>query len=216
MFDKLKLRAANLATQARDRYEALNPREKMLIIVLSVTLPIVFVGLVVWSIASSLADLTDTVDSRQKTLAGIIERRDDYGRLKAEAERLKGRIRGISRSVQLFDFLEQKARENGITLSDIKDMGVTRQKVETDIKEKVVEVRVEKVKQSTLSKFLYDIEAAPYMLKIRSLTIRARRETERTLDVSFKVASYEVNDQPQTAETDKVDDRKGRRRGRPE
>jgi cell division protein FtsB len=216
MFDKLKLRAANLATQARDRYEALNPREKMLILVLSVTLPIVFVGLIVWSIASSLADLTDTVDSRQKTLAEIIERRDDYGRLKAEAERLKGRIRGISRSVQLFDFLEQKARENGITLSDIKDLGVTRQKVETDIKEKVVEVRVEKVKQSTLSKFLYDIEAAPYMLKIRSLTIRARRETERTLDVSFKVASYEVNDQPQTAETDKADDKKGRRRGRPE
>jgi len=195
-FEALRANGSALVAKLRDRYEALSPRERLLLNGLAVLLPVTVVVLIIYSVASTLSELEETVASRHDTLTRIAEKRADYREQKAEADKLRTRVEMISRQLKLFEFIEQKARDNGITLTDIKDRGEAKGPQGSLIKEKLVDVRVEKIKQNTLSKFLYDIESAPYMLKVRTLNIRARNEAERTLDVNFTLASYVAGEDP--------------------
>ena len=193
-FTIIKDKVAQVRGAASNRIDELSSREKIMLLAMFSTISFLVLSGTTWYVSSTLGEMEEIADDSQQKLIKIVQSRETYTANKAKMERMTAKLKNIERNFQLFKFLEDKAKEDGITLTDLKDRGVTGTTRDKEIREHIVEVNLQKISLNTLAKFLYQIESSPYLLKIRKLRVRATsKDEEPTLNVSFSVATYKVN-----------------------
>jgi general secretion pathway protein M len=89
----------------------------------------------------------------------------------------------------IFSFLEDLANKTGIK-NNIKEM---RPAVTTPgelFRESSVEMRLEGITLQQLTRYLYDIERAPQLLRVRRMHVKPRPANPDLLDVTFQVSTF--------------------------
>jgi general secretion pathway protein M len=89
----------------------------------------------------------------------------------------------------IFSFLEDLANKTGIK-NNIKSMTPALSTPGELFRESSVEMRLEGIALQQLSRYLYDIERAPQLLRVRRMHIKPRPADPDLLDVTFQVSTF--------------------------
>jgi len=121
---------------------------------------------------------------------------DEVRDLAARFERLSTRIEGIeahlrrSRDFSILSYLESLAKR--LQVQDrIVQMKPRPGESTRYYKENAVEIRMEKVRLPDLTRYLFQVENSPELLRVKQLQIRPRFDDPDLLDVRFQVSAYE-------------------------
>jgi general secretion pathway protein M len=89
----------------------------------------------------------------------------------------------------IFSFLEDLANKTGIK-DNIKSMTPALTTPGELFRESSVEMRLEGIALQQLTRYLYDIEQAPQLLRVRRMHIKPRPANPELLDVTFQVSTF--------------------------
>jgi general secretion pathway protein M len=89
----------------------------------------------------------------------------------------------------IFSFLEDLANKTGIK-DNIKSMTPALTTPGELFRESSVEMRLEGIALQQLTRYLYDIEQAPQLLRVRRMHIKPRPANPDLLDVTFQVSTF--------------------------
>jgi general secretion pathway protein M len=89
----------------------------------------------------------------------------------------------------IFSFLEDLAKKTGIK-DNIKSMTPALTTPGELFRESSVEMRLEGIALQQLTRYLYDIEQAPQLLRVRRMHIKPRPANPDLLDVTFQVSTF--------------------------
>jgi general secretion pathway protein M len=88
-----------------------------------------------------------------------------------------------------FSFLEDLANRSGVK-NNIKYMNPAQSTPGELYRESSVEMRLEGIGLQQLIRYLYDIERAPQLLRVRRMVIKPRSANADLLDVTFQVSTF--------------------------
>ena len=89
----------------------------------------------------------------------------------------------------IFSFLEDLAKKTGVK-DNIKSMTPALTTPGELFRESSVEMRLEGIALQQLTRYLYDIEQAPQLLRVRRMHIKPRPANPDLLDVTFQVSTF--------------------------
>jgi Tfp pilus assembly protein PilO len=89
---------------------------------------------------------------------------------------------------RLLNFIEQTARKNGVSLSDVKPQPVRSDKV---TKQYMVELNAE-ASLASVTDFIYELEHSPQMLRLERVTVTPKEENSPTLRAFLTVSRMVV------------------------
>jgi len=168
----------------------LSPRELTVIVLGSVIL----LATVVWIwVVEPLKNHLDVLDR------GLAYNQDRYRQLLTLAntrEQLQKELTGIEQSLKhqgefsILSYLESLADRTGVRRHIIQ-MKPRPGQTTRYYKENEVEIRMEKVALSLLLPYLYEVENAPELMRVKELRMKPRFDNPNLIDVRFVVASYE-------------------------
>jgi hypothetical protein len=169
----------------------LSPREIAIIAI--GTAMLVVTGLWLW-VFEPLRTHLDTLDRglayNQDRYRQVLTLSKTYARLKQRIATTEGRLKRHG-DFSILSYLEAEADRMGVKKHIIQmkpKPGVTTR----FYKENQVEIRMEKVTLPLLQRYLFQIENAQELMRIRELRIRPRFDNPNYLDVRFQVSSYEI------------------------
>jgi general secretion pathway protein M len=93
----------------------------------------------------------------------------------------------------IFSFLEELANKTGIK-NNIMYMKPALTTPGELFRESSVEMRLEGIALQQLTRYLYDIEQAPQLLRVRRMHIKPRAANPDQLDVTFQVSTFYLQD----------------------
>jgi general secretion pathway protein M len=183
-----KLRA--LLSDAIQYVQNASPRERRLIALASGGV-IAFLLLLVWvgmanSISRHAAALEEkrvNFDKAQKLAAG-------YGQQEQERQLLEARLRQSPPA--LMGFVDGLARQEGVEIGSMADLGVRSGGQGGRPRENSVEVSLGKVPLEKLMRLLDAIEKSPGVVRVRRLRLRKSAENKDTLDVTMTVSAWQA------------------------
>ena len=111
-------------------------------------------------------------------------------------ERLSTRIEGIeahlqrSRAFSILSYLESLAKRQQVQ-DRIVQMKPRPGESTRYYKENAVEIRMEKVRLPDLTRYLFQVENSPELLRVKQIQVRPRFDDPDLLDVRFQVSAYE-------------------------
>lgn len=183
-----------LADRARDQLADMSERDRKLLLGLVVGLLVAVLGGGVLFMKGRLDALEGKVASRKETLRNLELLAADYAAGKTQAEQIASRI-SEHEGTDLSAYLEQVAQKSSV--GDRLD--AVRQKSSTDagdLVETVYAVKLSRLLQDDLTSFLYEMESTGYPLKVRTLSVKARkRGDEVQLGVDMDIAAYRIKPQ---------------------
>lgn len=189
----LSTRIRALSDRALDLVADMTPRDRMLLIGLVAGAVLLSVGGAGWWMSSTLSDLRGRISEREQSLLNVQLSRAQYEAAAVEAAQIEQQLRANA-GTDLSSFLEKAA-----TAAQVKEkLDSVREKssaTEGNIEEKLHSVSLRKLTTEELSNLLLEIETAGYPLRIKTLSVKARkRSDEVTLNVDMDISAYRVLD----------------------
>jgi general secretion pathway protein M len=115
--------------------------------------------------------------------------RDTYLTQKSLMEEVNRSLNQRGPEFAIFSFLEDLANKSGVK-ANIKDMKPALSTVGERYSESSVEMRLEGIALQQLIRYLFDIERAPQVLRVRRMHIKPRSANPDLLDVTFQVSTF--------------------------
>ncbi len=186
-------RLRGLSDRALDLLAGMTPRDRTLLMGLVAGGGLLVLGGTGWWMADSLSDLRTRIGERELSLQQVQLSRAEYENAAVEAARIEEQLRANA-GTDLSSFLEKAA-----TAAAVKDkLDSVREKssaTEGNIEEKLHSVSLRKLTTEELSKLLFEIETAGYPLRVKTLSVKARkRSDEVTLNVDMDISAFRVLD----------------------
>lgn len=176
----------------RERFEKLEPRERRLLVILASILGVFVVlsgPIAVWSALSGKRaqnqDLRDLVDQIYDARAAVSERRAKRDALRARYARPAPPLAG---------FIEEAAKENGITVAESQDRPDTPHGKRYN--ERTTAVKVHRVGMLALAKTLEKIEQSGYPVVISKLDIKPRAGEPDSYEAEIAVSAFDRKPDP--------------------
>jgi general secretion pathway protein M len=137
---------------------------------------------------------------RQKTLERLVTQkerevqevqglRETYLARKAVVEEVHRSLNRRGQEFAIFSFLEELANKSGIK-SNIMYMKPALSTAGELFRESSVEMKLEGIALQALIQYLYEIEQAPQLLRVRRLAIKPRAANPDMLDVTVQVSTF--------------------------
>lgn len=94
--------------------------------------------------------------------------------------------------INLFKYVDEAARRNGISLTEIKEASASARKGarKDTIREESVQVKINKADLNMLVRFLEDIESRDKLVVLKSMTLKRRYDNDKLLDAKLKISTF--------------------------
>ena len=115
--------------------------------------------------------------------------RDTYLAQKRLMEQVNQSLAQRGQDFAIFSFLEELATKTGIK-NNIMYMKPALTTPGELFRESSVEMRLEGIALQQLTRYLYDIEQAPQLLRVRRMQVKPRAANPDQLDVTFQVSTF--------------------------
>ena len=168
----------------------LGRREQLMIIAggLAVALLLLY-GLGLSPALGRIHTLDRLVANKERELHQVKTLRETYVTQKRLMEDVSRSLAQRGPDFAIFSFLEELANKTGIK-DNIKSMTPALTTPGELFRESSVEMRLEGIALQQLTRYLYDIEQAPQLLRVRRMHIKPRPATPELLDVTFQVSTF--------------------------
>ncbi len=179
--------------------DRLSHREKIMVAGVAIVF-VIFVGTLVsmW-VSSKLSNIERRVNTKTKSLQTMIDMRQQFEQGKASRLQIEKTI-NQARDIQLMGTLENLAKQLGIDTNDMEmSPRASSAKVETNLEEQKVEIKIPRITIDRLVEFLQLIEHRSLAIAVRKLQIRKNFKTPDRLDVAFTVSKFQLKNAPAAA-----------------
>ncbi len=139
-----------------------------------------------------LRTLDRLVATKERDFHEMKTLRDTYLAQKRLMEEINQSLAQRGQDFAIFSFLEELANKTGIK-NNIMYMKPALTTPGELFRESSVEMRLEGIALQQLTRYLYDIEQAPQLLRIRRMHIKPRAANPDQLDVTFQVSTFYLN-----------------------
>ena len=129
------------------------------------------------------------VATKERDLHEMKTLRETYLAQKRLMEEVNQSLAQRGQDFAIFSFLEELANKTGIK-NNIMYMKPALTTPGELFRESSVEMRLEGIVLPQLTRYLYDIERAPQLLRVRRLQIKPRTANPDQLDVTFQVSTF--------------------------
>jgi hypothetical protein len=184
----MRERFEDLLDRIQDVLADMTPRDRSLLLGLTVAVLVAVVGGSSYAMKSSLDALEARVNDRAKDVQLVYDTAQEYADAQANLEVLEADLQKTS-AVDLSAFLEQAAQKASIDSPDsVREKSST---TEGNLEEKQFSVTLNDISLQQLSEFLYEAEASGYPLKIRSTKVKTRtKKDEKLLQVNMDISAF--------------------------
>jgi type II secretory pathway component PulM len=189
--DRVERRTRPAREKLQNLFLNMSPRDRILLVAMLAVLCLVLLSLGGFAMKKSLRGLRSELARRQSQLVTVTELGASY----AEASKRKAEIDDLLSSqsgTTLSAFLEKAADKVQIrdNIKQVRERSVSSL---GDLEDKQYSVQVSKVSLEQLSGFLYEIEAAGYPLKVRSLKLKAVTVSgQKILDANLEISAFRI------------------------
>jgi len=168
----------------------LGGREKLMIIVGGVAVALLlFYRFGLSPTLERLRTLDRLVAIKERDLHQMKTLRETYLAQKRLMEEVNRSLAQRGQDFAIFSFLEELANKTGIK-NNIKSMNPALSTPGELFRESSVEMRLEGIALQQLTRYLFDIERAPQLLRVRRMHIKPRPADPDMLDVTFQVSTF--------------------------
>lgn len=168
----------------------LGGREKLMIIAGGVVVALVlFYRFGLSPALERLRMLDRLVAVKERDLHEMKTLRETYLAQKSLMEEVNRSLAQRGQDFAIFSFLEELANKTGIK-TNIMYMKPALTTPGELFRESSVEMRLEGIALQQLTRYLYDIEQAPQLLRVRRMHIKPRPANPDQLDVTFQVSTF--------------------------
>jgi general secretion pathway protein M len=129
------------------------------------------------------------VAQKERDALEIQTLRDTYLAQKSLMEEVNRSLQQRGQEFAIFSFLEDLANKSGVK-NNIMYMKPALATPGELYRESSVEMRLEGIALQQLIRYLYDIERAPQLLRVRRMHIKPRAANPDVLDVTFQVSTF--------------------------
>jgi len=129
------------------------------------------------------------VATKEGDLHEMKSMRDTYLAQKRLMEQVNQSLAQRDKDFAIFSFLEELANKTGIK-NNIMYMKPALATPGELFRESSVEMRLEGIALPQLTRYLYDIEQAPQLLRVRRMHVKPRAADPDQLDVTFQVSTF--------------------------
>lgn len=181
----------NLKLPALDK---LSGRERKILYVVIALLVFVFGYHAVWNpMMAKFSEMDDEIFAMQMRLRKaktFLRQKDQVTESSKKFANLEQMDAGSDEEeiARLLNFIEQTARKNGVSLSDVKPQPVRSDKV---TKQYTVELNAE-ASLASVTDFVYELEHSPQMLRLERVTMTPKEENSPTLRTFLAVSRMVV------------------------
>lgn len=178
-----------LMDRGRDQLASMTPRDRKLLLGLSIggALFLVFGG--IFLMKQSLDARQAQVADRQEALRRVHLLAADFADSSAQAQQIEAKIAEHA-GTDLSAYLEQVASRTNVgdRLDSVREKSTSE---EGTLQETMYAVSLTKLGQAELATFLYEMESTGYPLQVRNMTVKSRKRAEEvTLNVDLDIAAY--------------------------
>jgi general secretion pathway protein M len=168
----------------------LGGREKLVLIAGGVAVALLlFYRLGLSPALERLRMLDRLVATKERDLHEMKSMRDTYLAQKRLMEQVNQSLAQRDKDFAIFSFLEELANKTGIK-NNIMYMKPALATPGELFRESSVEMRLEGIALPQLTRYLYDIEQAPQLLRVRRMHVKPRAADPDQLDVTFQVSTF--------------------------
>jgi len=169
---------------------ALSTRERALVGIAVVGV-IVFIGTMVglW-FKDKLDESERRIEQKQSGMLKVDALASEYY---AAQDKNRQNVAKISRNrINLFTYVDEAARRNGISLTEIKEASSSARKGarKDTINEEAVQVKINKTDMNMLVRFLEEIESRDKLVVLKSMTLKRRYDNDKLLDAKMKISTF--------------------------
>ena len=172
----------------QDLLADMTPRDRMLLLGLTITLLVAIVAGSSYAMKKSLDTLEARVKERASDVQFVYVTAQEYADAQANLQVLEADLQKTS-SVDLSAFLEQAAQKASIDSPD--SVREKSSATEGNLEEKQFTVTLNDISLQQLSEFLYEAEASGYPLKIRTTKVKTKtKKDEKLLQVNMDISAF--------------------------
>jgi general secretion pathway protein M len=170
----------------------LAPRERLLVLGAAGLAGLFVLFLVASGVSGAIGSRRSRIDSKAQSLAQIGQLAQGYRRAQAERAQLEARLKGPP--VQLMSYVSQAGARLGIEVNDLRpsQQGPAAEKGNDKVVEESVEVSLAKLDLPRLAALLAELERGPGVVKVRHLAIRGRSDDPAAVDVTLRIAAWQM------------------------
>jgi type II secretory pathway component PulM len=184
----MRERIEELLDRIQDVLADMTPRDRMLLLGLTIALLVAIVVGSSYAMKKSLDTLEARVNERANDVQYVYATAQEYADAQANLQVLEADLQKTS-AVDLSAFLEQAAQKASIDSPDsVREKSST---TEGNLEEKQFTVTLNDISQQQLAEFLYEAEASGYPLKIRTTKVKTRtKKDEKLLQVNMDISAF--------------------------
>jgi general secretion pathway protein M len=173
-------------------FSGLAPRERLLVSGAAGLAALFVFSLAVSGVAGAIRARQSRIETKQQGLAQISVLAQGYRRAQAERAQLEARLKGPP--VQLMSYVSQAGTRLGIEVNDLRPSSLPpgTEKGSDKVVEESVEVSLAKLDLPRLAALLAELERGPGVVKVRQLAIRSRSDDPAAVDVTLRVATWQM------------------------
>jgi general secretion pathway protein M len=189
----------------KERMDALEERERKLLVIFLGVLGVMVVFLVPFFVAMSVSSQADENERIREVIQSIADERVTLGRRQADSGRVDKRYG--RKAPDLAGFLAQTAERAGVEIPETQDRSTVPHG--KTFKERVTKISVRKVGMLNLSNFLSQIENSGYAVSISRLKIRKLSNIDDSFDAEVEVSAFVREEKKKPKAQEKVSDEAG-------
>ena len=179
-----------LFTEIVARMARLTARERLFLLGgVTIGLVLISYAFVILPLRDRREVLTRSIALKERALSEMMVLREEFLRLKQDAQEAETRIAHTSGESSILSYLEELARSHGVR-RNIAHMRPQVNTLDEQYSETVVEVRLEEMTLTQTVEFLAAVEHAARPLRIKRLQLKARFAEPRLMDMVIHVAGY--------------------------
>ena len=193
---KLSSRSAHIKEKLRDSLASMNPRDRSLLIGVSIFLTLLgFIGSSIF-ILGTLKGLKEEITQTQSNISELKQAQESLNDATKRVQELEVKIENY-KTTDLSAFLSKSAQNAGIKEKVIDRVREKSSVNQGDLIQKSYSVPLKELTLAQFSDFLFEIETADYPFEIQNCSIRTRkRKDEQKLRVELDILAYQLSNKP--------------------
>jgi general secretion pathway protein M len=182
-------KARALAADAVEYLAAASPRERRLVGFAAGAVLLFFLLITYAAFSSAISRRTDSLAEKRGDFEKVQLLARNYGQQEQERQMLEARLRQSPPG--LMAFVDGLAKQEGLDIASMSDLGLQRGGQNGRPRESSVEVNLGKVPLDKLTRLLDAIERSPGVVRVRRLRVSKSRDSKDALDVSLTVSTWQ-------------------------
>lgn len=180
------MKLGQLRDQISTMFTRLSRREQLLALGAAGGLLLLVSLVVVTSVQSAFATRHDRLEYKEQGLEQVIQLSSGFREAEADRRQMEAKLRQ-SKGVSLFTYMEELARGQGVTISNMTPRQPT---TEAGITEQTVDVNLEGIPLDKLAGIINGVQRSPQIVKIKRLRVRRKFNDQERVDATMTVATY--------------------------